>query len=191
MRKHTVALLCGCLAMGSALRCATSRAAAPSIAPAVAIEAEDFIAEAPAAGTGQVGWRSIRMGEGNYAVDIIGFMHTSGERFLHLDSRNAEAGAFLDVTVPEAGAYRLWVRYEYMPFTEARFKVVVEQSGKVVAEKVMGSKTSPRTCPWSDGTELAPQYDPPWGNEGLTEEPLDVPAPAVLVQGAMVLPVMP
>ena len=41
---------------------------------------------------------------------------------------------------------------------ETRFKMVAEQGGKVLAEKTMGSKTSPKTCPWSDGTELEPQY---------------------------------
>ncbi|MHB0937997.1 MAG: beta-galactosidase trimerization domain-containing protein [Armatimonadota bacterium] len=137
------------------------------LAPAVVTEAEDFTVEK--------GWRPIRIGEGNYAVDIIGFSHTSGERFLYLDAKDATASAYRDINIPQAGPYRLWARYEYMPFTEARFKMVVEQNGKVVAEKVMGAKANPRTCPWSDGTKLEPQYDPPWGNEGLTEEPLDVP----------------
>jgi hypothetical protein len=138
------------------------------LAPAVAVEAEDFKFES--------GWKAIREGEGNYAADAIGFSHISGERLLHAAGTDTNASAFLDVSVPVAGAYRLWVRYEYMPFTETRFKVLVEQGGKIVAEKVMGSRDSPKTCPWSDGTKLEPQYDPPWGNEGLTEEPLDIPA---------------
>lgn len=138
------------------------------LAPALAVEAEDFTVER--------GWSPIRIGEGNYAVDIIGFSHTSGERFLHCAGDDAAASAYLDVTAPAAGPYRLWVRYEYMPFTETRFKAVVEQHGRVVAEKVMGTKESPRVCPWSDGTKLDAQYDPPWGNEGITEEPMDVPA---------------
>jgi len=136
------------------------------LAPAVAVEAEDF--------TVQQGWRPVRVGEGNYAVDTIGFSHTSGERFLHADAADTTASAFMDVTVPVAGSYRLWVRYEYMPFTESRFRVVVEQDGRTVADKIMGGRENPRVCPWSDGTKLAPQYDPPWGNEGITEEPLDI-----------------
>ena len=138
------------------------------LAPAVVAEAEDFTVER--------GWKSIAMGGGNYCVDIIGFCHTSGERFLHCDAKDTTASAYIDIRVPVAGPYRLWARYEYMPFTECRFKLIVEQNGKVVAEKIMSTRDSLRTCPWSDGTELAAQYDPPWGNEGLTEEPLDIPA---------------
>jgi len=136
------------------------------LAPAVAVEAEDFTVER--------GWKPIRIGEGNYAVDIIGFSHTSGERFLHCDAKDISSSAYLDIQVPQTGPYRLWVRYEYMPFTESRFKVSIEQNGKAVGEKLMGSKESLRTNPWTDGTQLVKQYDPPWGNEGLTEEPLDV-----------------
>ena len=140
-----------------------------TLAPGAVAEAEDFTVER--------GWKPIRMGEGNYCVDIIGFSHTSGERFLFADARDANASAYQDIQAPVAGAYRLWVRYEYMPFTETRFKVSVEQNGKVAAEKIMGTKdNSLRTNPWSDGLTLVKQYDPPWGNEGLTEEPLDIPA---------------
>ncbi|MDO8587331.1 MAG: beta-galactosidase trimerization domain-containing protein [Armatimonadota bacterium] len=138
-----------------------------TLAPAVAFEAEDFTIER--------GWKPIRMGEGNYCVDMIGFSHTSGERFLHADAKDVVASASIGAgNAPQAGPYRLWVRYEYMPFTESRFKVSVEQNGKVVAEKIMGTRESLRTTPWSDGTQLVKQYDPPWGNEGLTEEPLDI-----------------
>jgi len=151
------------------LLCLTVRAQQPfTLAPGVAAEAEDFTIER--------GWQPIRNGEGNYAADIIGFSHTSGERLLFADAKDAAASAYKDITVPVAGPFRLWVRYEYMPFTETRFKVSVEQNGKTVAEKVMGTRDSLRTCPWSDGTQLMKQYDPPWGNEGITEEPLDIPA---------------
>lgn len=161
--KSPLAIMC-CLML---LSCATVRAQEPfKLLPAVAIEAEDFTIER--------GWKPIHMGEGNYAVDMIGFSHCSGERFLHAEATDASASAYILVDVPKSGAYRLWVRYEYMPFTESRFVVSVEQDGETLAEKTMGSKDSLRTTPWSDGTQLVKQYDPPWGNEGLTEEPLDI-----------------
>ena len=138
-----------------------------TLAPAVAVEAEDFIVER--------GWKPIRIGEGNYAVDIIGFIHTSGERFLHADAKDSSASAYLNVQVPVAGPYRLWVRYEYMPFTESRFKVTVEQNGKMVAEKIMGAKDNLRIAFEEQELKRA-QYDPPWGNEGIDEELLEVPA---------------
>ena len=74
--------------------CAATAAPAPFVlAPAVAVEAEDFTIEN--------GWRVIRNGQGNYMVDIIGFQHISGERLLTTDS-NAKASAFADITVPQA-----------------------------------------------------------------------------------------
>src|SRR5438270_3345411 len=90
-----------------------------TLAPAVAVEAEDFKISS--------GWKVIQNGHGNYMVDIIGFNHISGERLLHLGSKDVPADAHADITVPAAGRYRLWVRYEYPAFCETRFRVVVEQ----------------------------------------------------------------
>ena len=106
------------------------------LAPAVAVEAEDF--------TVAKGWKVVKNGEGNYMVDIIGFNHISGERLLGIDAKDETAAAHADVDVPVAGKYRLWVRYEYPAFCETRFRVVVEQGGKAVADQVMGKKDSPR-----------------------------------------------
>lgn len=171
MKKVCVLLICWCFILGGIVRCSDVGAAEVpppfKLAPAVAVEAEHFTIEK--------GWKPIGNGEGNYNVDIIGFGHISGEKYLHLPSWDSTGSAFKDINVPVAGAYRLWLRYEYMPFTEAQVKVVVEQGGKIVAEKIMCTKGSPKTCPWSDGTKLEPQYDPPWGNEGITEEPMDIP----------------
>lgn len=80
LKRYAVTLLCGCLALAGAMCSVRAQAADATVTPAIAIEAEDF--------TVQAGWKAIRMGEGNYAVDIIGFMHTSGERFLHVESRD-------------------------------------------------------------------------------------------------------
>ncbi len=108
------------------------------LAPAVAVEAEDFTVES--------GWRVIRNGEGNYMVDLVGFQHISGERVLHVDASNTTARAFLDVTVPTAGNHRLWVRYEYPPFTDTRFQVSIEQGGREIARAQMGGKDNPRVA---------------------------------------------
>jgi hypothetical protein len=135
------------------------------LAPAVALEAEDFHVES--------GWKVIQNGCGNYMVDIVGFNHISGERLLGIDSKDDSASAFADVTVPETGAYRLWVRYEYPPFRETRFRVVVEQNGRSVLDRVMGTKDSPR---YGFGEPVAKaQHDPAWGPEGLLAEVVTVP----------------
>jgi len=135
------------------------------LAPAVAIEAEDFHIES--------GWKVIGNGHGNYMVDMIGFNHISGERLLGLDSKDDSASAFADVAVPETGAYRLWVRYEYPAFCETRFRVVVQQKGQTVLDQVMGTKTSLRHG-FGDPVARA-QHDPSWGPEGLFAEAVNVP----------------
>jgi hypothetical protein len=134
------------------------------LAPAVAVEAEEFTIES--------GWKVIENGRGNYMVDIIGFNHISGERLLGLDAKDDSASAYLDVMVPETGAYRLWVRYEYPAFCETRFRVVVQQDGRTTLNHVMGAKNSPR---FGFGEPLAKaQHDPAWGSEGLFEEVVTV-----------------
>src|SRR5262245_8700536 len=135
------------------------------LASAVAIEAEDFTVEG--------GWKVVKNGEGNYMVDIIGFNHISGERVLSARADNSDASAFMDVTVPSFGEYRLWVRYEYPPVSEARFRVQVIQEEKVGLDKVMGAKDSPRYA-FGDPNPK-PQYDPAWGPEGLVEEGVTIP----------------
>ncbi|GDY20210.1 hypothetical protein LBMAG56_15550 [Verrucomicrobiota bacterium] len=134
------------------------------LAPAVAVEAEDFTIES--------GWRVVKNGGGNYMVDIIGFQHISGERLLCLDSANAGA-AQLDIKVPVAGDFRLWVRYEYPPFTDTRFEVEVVQGGRSVAKKLVGAKDNERYA--FGETKPRAQYDPSWGPEGLVEEVFTVP----------------
>lgn len=135
------------------------------LAPAVAVEAEDFHVES--------GWKVVENGRGNYMVDIIGFNHISGERLLGLDASDTNASAYLDVRIPETGAYRLWVRYEYPPFCETRFRIVVEQDGRRAINSIMGAKNSPR---FGFGEPLAKtQHDVAWGPEGLFEEVVTVP----------------
>src|SRR6516225_9030920 len=101
------------------------------LAPAVAVEAEDFTIES--------GWKVLQNGHGNYMVDAIGFNHISGERLLGVDSKDDTAAAHADVDVPAAGNYRLWVRYEYPAFCETRCRVKVEQGGKTLVDQLMGT----------------------------------------------------
>lgn len=142
---------------------AAAKPAAFRLAPGVAVEAEDFQVER--------GWKVVFNGRGNYMVDIIGFNHISGERLLHAGKADTTASAFKDIEVPAAGDWRLWVRYEYPTFTDARFRVRLRQGGRVVAEKLCGVKDNPRLA-FGD-VELKAQYDPSWGSEGLVEEVVD------------------
>jgi hypothetical protein len=135
------------------------------LAPAVAVEAEDFHIES--------GWRIVKNGHGNYMVDMIGFCHISGERLLCVDAKDKSASAFTDLKVPVAGDYRLWVRYEYPAFCETRFRVIVQQDKKTLIDRLMGAKDSPRYA-FGDPKPKA-QHDPAWGPEGVMEEVVTVP----------------
>ncbi len=156
----TIALL----AALSASTLMTQAAVAPTLKPALPMEAEDAKIAS--------GWKVIKNGEGNYNVDIIGFGHIGGERLLHLPARAKSGVAVLTGNAPVDGNYRLWVRYEYPAFSDLRFKVKVTQSGKALAEKIMGAKDNPRAGFGSP--KLMAQHDPSWGPEGLFEEPMDV-----------------
>jgi hypothetical protein len=156
------------VALFAALVPASPAAAQPAfrLAPAVAVEAEDFQVES--------GWKVVQNGHGNYMVDMIGFNHVSGERLLSLGAAAEKGSAFLDVTLPEAGPYRLWVRYEYPTFCETRFRVVIEQDGRTMLDHVMGKKDGPR---YGFGEPFPrAQHDPSWGSEGLLAEAVHVPA---------------
>ena len=144
-------LLAALMAIGSRLALHASEEIPFRLAPAVALEAEFFSVER--------GWRVIQNGHGNYMVDAIGFQHIGGERLLGIDEVDATAAAHADVEVPEAGDYRLWVRYEYPPMTEARFRVEVWQD-KLVAASVMGARDNDRYA-FTDQVTPRPQYDPP------------------------------
>ncbi|MHB1422002.1 MAG: beta-galactosidase trimerization domain-containing protein [Gemmataceae bacterium] len=143
----------------------TSAQSTFKLAPAVAVEAEDFTIES--------GWRVLSNGCGNSTVAAVGFNPISGERLLGLDGKDEIASAYLDVAIPETGAYRLWVRYEYPAFRETRFRVLVRQDGHTILDRVMGAKSSPR---FGLGEPLAKaQHDTALGSEGLFEEVVSVP----------------
>jgi len=175
VRSIRLALLAPPLFLLAALLPAQPRAF--TLAPAVAVEAEDFaVAD---------GWKVVANGHGNYMVDVIGFSHLSGERVLSLDAVAKGGKASLPVQVPEDGAYKLWVRYEYPAYSECRFRVRIEQGGKAVLDAVCGKKDSPRLASLSGKPILKAQHDPSWGPEGVMEEPVSVPAlkagPATIV----------
>lgn len=138
-----------------------------TLAPALAIEAEEF--------TVADGWKVVANGQGNYMVDMIGFSHISGERLLCLDAKAATGTASRAITVPEKGAYKLWVRYEYPPFTECRFRVRIEQNGKDAVNAIVGKKESPRLTALTGKPSMKAQHDPAWGPEGIAVEPVSVP----------------
>jgi hypothetical protein len=148
----------------------TVRAAmAQPSSPALTIEAEDFVPIKPALGAG---WKAIRDGEGNYMVDIVGFNHVSGEHLLQAPASAKNATAKADITIPASGTYRVWSRFEQPTNCDNRFRVEVEQSGKVLGSATMGEKDAPKH--FFNAKQPVAQADPSWGSEGLVEQSFDV-----------------
>ena len=127
------------------------------LAPAVAVEAEDFHVES--------GWKVVQDGDGNYMVDIVGFNHISGERLLCVDGKSDNASAFWMLPFPKpvniaCGALRV-----PRPSARRAFVSSVQQDGKTVLDQVMGTKNSLR---YGLGDPVAKaQHEPSWGPEGL------------------------
>lgn len=134
--------------------------------PALTIEAEDF---KPA---DKNGWRVVKNGEGNYMVDIIGFQHIFGERLLSADAGSKDAMATAAVTIPAAGSYRVWSRFEQPTGTENRFRVEIRQNGVLKGSGIMGERDAPKYF-FGSKTPVG-QYDASWGSEGLVEQSFDV-----------------
>jgi len=131
----------------------------------VMVEAEDFKPQGP-------GWSAVMNGQGNYMVDTIGFNHISGERVLSGDAGAKDALATATITIPEAGDYRVWSRFEQPTGTDNQFRVEVKQGGGTVGQAVMGEKEAPKYFYGRDKPEA--QADGSWGSEGLVEQVFDL-----------------
>ncbi len=130
---------------------------------AIAIEAEHF--------QNKGAWKTVANGNGNLMVDVVGFNHISGEKLLCLPS-DAQGKAETPITIPAAGNYKLWVRYEYPVFCDASFVIEIHQEGMPPARFQAGTINSPR---FALGMEKAKaQHDPASGSEGLVEEVFSV-----------------
>lgn len=163
--KRHIPLMLAALVLAPIVAAPARAADAPPPPAAVMIEAEDLKPQGP-------GWKVVAYGQGNYMVDIIGFSHIFGEHVLSAAAGLKDARAVGTVTVPEAGAYRVWSRFEQPTNTENRFRVELRQGGKLIGSAVMGEKDAPK---YFFGTNKAVgQYDASWGSEGLVEQGFDV-----------------
>lgn len=132
--------------------------------PALALEAENFTIEND--------WQVIHTCRENSPFDPAGFGHISGERLLGIDAQNDRASAYHDMIIPKSGEYRLWVRYEYPPGTETRFRIVLLQNEKTILDHLMGSRDHLRHG-YGESQPRA-QHDPPAGVPGMVEEVVTV-----------------
>lgn len=129
----------------------------------VGIEAEHFLTKGA--------WKTVANGNGNLMVDVVGFNHISGEKLLCLPP-HVQGTAETPITIPEAGSYKLWVRYEYPVFCDVSFTIEIQQDGVPPARFQAGTVNSPRFALGNDKPKA--QHDPASGSEGLVEEVFSV-----------------
>src|SRR5690349_6114470 len=78
----------------------------------IVIEAEDMTGVDQAKFGPGKGWQVGRWGHDLYQNMVFGGVWASRLRNAMTDATDAPAEAFSDVTVPAAGTYKLWVKYE-------------------------------------------------------------------------------
>ena len=140
--------------------CQTTLTLTPEFTPkSIAVEAEHFQAKG--------NWIPVSNGQGNLMVDAVGFNHISGEKLLCLPA-DSQGIAETTITIPAAGNYRLWVRYEYPVFCDTSFAIQIHQDGLPPSRFQAGTTNSPRFALGMDKPRA--QNDPPSGSEGLVEE---------------------
>lgn len=117
------------------------------------------------------GWKVMANGAGNLISDTGPYSHISGERLLHLPPE-MEGVATREIDIPHPAAYRVWVRYEYISFSEAAFTLEIIQGEKTLFSQLCATAQSPR---FSLG-QVKPksQHDPAEGVEGMVCEAFSV-----------------
>lgn len=125
-----------------------------AIAPdTLLVEAEEFQVASP-------GWQAQPFGKNYYAATFANaFLSRKG--FLGAPEKCAESKATLEVNVPTAGKYLALVRYEAPYRFESRFRLVVEQNGKKVLDRLYGSRDNLRIWPFREGLKKEVAWS--WG----------------------------
>ena len=128
---------------------ATYRADAPvNAAPDgnLYLEAEEFTVadgEAP-------GWEAKPWGENYYAATFFNTF-LSRKAFLGAPAQCDDNVATIRANVPRAGRYMVLSRYE-MPYRfEARFRIQIEQNGKMVLDRQYGARDNLKIWPFRNG----------------------------------------
>jgi hypothetical protein len=129
----------------------------PTDAPAAAllVEAEEFQPVAKSA------WRRIPVGE-NYYWATLANTFISHQKLLSAPPQCPATTASITVTIPRAGAYRVWTRYELPSRWSAEHTLRITQGGRKRLDRVYGRLQSPKLWPFSQGVK--PMVEWPWGS---------------------------
>jgi hypothetical protein len=153
----------------------TSLQAAPGDPTVVIAEGEKFLPQ------GKLGWQVTHQDD-SYASHTYGGMWVSQGGLLGAKADSVGDVATQTVTIPTAGKYRVWSKYQAPPYFNYLHKIEIEQGGKTVYSHVYGRKGTERLWSFSaDSNELWW----PWGvDHDAAEAPADMPSlaagPAVI-----------
>lgn len=112
-------------------------------------EGEEFQVRSP-------GWQARPFGENYYAATFANAF-LSRKAFLGAPEQCERSEATMQVNVPAAGRYLVLVRYEAAYRFETQFRVVVEQSGRPVLNRLYGARDNLKIWAFREGlkTEVA------------------------------------
>src|SRR5438128_12604312 len=111
-------------------------------APTIILAEGEFFSPQPGAKAGAE-WR-ITPQDQSYASHTYGGMWATNGALIGAPADSADVVATQKITVPAAGAYRVWSKYQAPPYFNFIHKIEVTQDGKTVFSHVYGKADSPK-----------------------------------------------
>src|ERR1051325_2212207 len=128
--------------------------------PVSAASATTLICDAEEFQTDGKGWQAKTLGTNYYAATFANSF-LSRKAYLGAPEQGETTSARLDVVVPKDGAYLALARYEAPYRFEAQFRLIIEQNGKKVLDRLYGSRDNLRI--WGFREKLKKEVAWPWG----------------------------
>lgn len=116
-------------------------------------EAEEFAIEKP-------GWEAKPWGQNYYAATFANTF-LSRKAFLGAPEQGPETVARVTVAIKDAGRYAVLARYEAAYRFETRFRIQVEQAGRVVMDRLYGARDNVKI--WAFSKKLQKEVAWDWG----------------------------
>jgi hypothetical protein len=128
--------------------------------PVAALADTTLICEAEEFQTDGKGWQAKTFGT-NYFAATFANSFMSRKAYLGAPEQGLPTSAKLEVMVPKAGAYLALARYEAPYRFETQFRLVIDQNGKKVLDRLYGSRDNLRI--WAFREKLKKEVAWPWG----------------------------
>jgi len=144
----------------------------------VVAEGEKFITLDEHEGRG--GWKLTRQDQ-SWASHSYGAMWATHGAVLGGPAAREGAVATQAVTVNDAGAYRVWSKYQSMPYFTYEHKVEILQAGKILFSHIYGKRNAPRFFSFA-GAYQSPPIGECWWPWGVDHDAAEAPATLVKLQ---------